>query len=136
MAMVKSASRSRGDSAVCPMPHRSRRSTGALAWDARRPYESGRAVRDPAGPGLVGAVARRARAHPLRRRRAERPARGRRETGCQRPQHGPLGPGPLAPGARGVRHVNELIRGADLTILVYFLVLNSFYALLLVLSIP
>ena len=32
--------------------------------------------------------------------------------------------------------MNELIRGADLTILVYFLVLNSFYALLLVLSIP
>lgn len=32
--------------------------------------------------------------------------------------------------------MNELIRGADLAILVYFLVLNSFYALLLVLSIP
>jgi len=32
--------------------------------------------------------------------------------------------------------VNELIRGTDFVILVYFLALNSFYALLLVLSIP
>jgi cellulose synthase/poly-beta-1,6-N-acetylglucosamine synthase-like glycosyltransferase len=32
--------------------------------------------------------------------------------------------------------VNELIRGTDFAILFYFLVLNSFYALLLVLSIP
>ncbi len=32
--------------------------------------------------------------------------------------------------------MNELIRGTDLAILLYFLILNSFYALLLVLSIP
>ena len=32
--------------------------------------------------------------------------------------------------------MSELVRGADLGILVYFLALNSFYALLLVLSIP
>src|ERR671922_284871 len=42
----------------------------------------------------------------------------------------------VASGARRVRRVNGLIRDANFAILVYFLALNSFYALLLVLSIP
>src|SRR5262249_62418950 len=47
--------------------------------------------------------------------------------------------GAAGAGAGGIRHMSVLttvVTTTDLTILVYFLVLNSFYALLLILSIP
>src|SRR6201987_202638 len=50
--------------------------------------------------------------------------------------YGAPGPGPLAAGLGGVRGVSELLIRGDYIILVYFLALNSFYALLLLLSIP
>src|SRR6185436_2359645 len=52
------------------------------------------------------------------------------------PRHGAARPRPLAAGAGGIRGVSSVIHGGDLAILLFFLVLNSFYALLLVLSIP
>src|SRR5213594_4326928 len=52
------------------------------------------------------------------------------------PRHGAARPRPFPAGARGIRGVSAVIHGGDLAILLFFLVLNSFYALLLVLSIP
>src|SRR5204863_158157 len=51
-------------------------------------------------------------------------------------RHGTPRPRPLAAGPGGVRRVTHLIQATGLAILAYFLALNSFYALLLVLSIP
>src|SRR5207249_3648992 len=81
---------------------------------------------------LVGAVASGARPHPLRRVGAQRPARRGGRRAPAQPRHGAARPRPFPAGARGIRGVSAVIHGGDLAILL----LNSFYALLLVLSIP
>src|SRR3989475_685725 len=85
---------------------------------------------------LVGAVAGWARRHPLRRGGAQRLARRGSRRAPAQSRHGAARPRPFPAGTRGVRGVSAVIHGGDLAILLYFLVLNSFYALLLVLSIP
>src|SRR5207253_5979234 len=78
----------------------------------------------------------RPRAHALRPTRPRRTTRGRGRCGHRRPRHGGTHPRPLVAGPRGVRRVNALIHTTDVVILTYFLALNTFYALLLVLAIP
>src|SRR5207244_2942017 len=78
----------------------------------------------------------RPRPHPLRCPGPQRAARRRSRRGPRGARYGGADPRALAPGPRGVRRVSELIRVTDVVILAYFLALNSFYALLLVLSIP
>src|SRR5207249_3241854 len=87
------------------------------------------ASRRGAPPAAVIRTARRSPAPPHHRvRRAPRaPAQSR--DGAARPR-------PCPAGARGIRGVSAVIHGGDLAILLFFLVLNSFYALLLVLSTP
>src|SRR5207244_2849807 len=85
---------------------------------------------------MVGAPARRPRPHAVRHRRAQCAARGGGGRARRGARHGAPRPRPLAAGAGGVRRVTHVIQATDLVILAYFLGLNSFYALLLVLSIP
>src|SRR3989441_788725 len=85
---------------------------------------------------LVGAFASGARPHALRRGGAQRPARRGGRRAPAQPRHGAARPRPLLAGVGGIRGVSAVIHGGDLAILLFFLVLNSFYALLLVLSIP
>src|SRR5712692_9325365 len=85
---------------------------------------------------MVGAVAGGARPHPLRRGGAQRLARRGSRRAPAQPRHGAPRPRPLPAGVGGVRGVSSVIHGSDLAILLYFLALNSFYALLLLLSIP
>src|SRR5207245_2678785 len=123
------------------VPRRGRGLAGArpgdpLARHDRRPEVPPRPAGGAARPGVVGAAARRPRPHALRRRRPQRPARGRSGWAPGGARHGGADPRTLAPGPRGVRRVSELIRVTDVVILAYFLALNTFYALLLVLSIP
>src|SRR5205807_7952673 len=72
----------------------------------------------------------------VRRRRAQRAARGGSERARRSSRHGATGPRALSAGPGGVRRVIHVIQVTDLVILEYFLGLNSFYALLLVLSMP
>src|SRR5205809_3452238 len=93
----------------------------------------------PPGQCVVGPTACGARVDALRRAGPQRVARGggRRRPLCTR--HGANGSRPAGAGAGGVRYmsaVTTIVGTTDLTILVYFLALNSFYAVLLVLSIP
>src|SRR2546430_13910656 len=74
--------------------------------------------------------------HSLRRVGAHRPARRGGRRAPAQPRHGAARPRPLLAGVGGIRGVSAVIHGGDLAILLFFLVLNSFYALLLVLSIP
>src|SRR5207249_819798 len=86
--------------------------------------------------GVVGAAARGPRAHALRRPGPEAAARSGDGWRARSPRHGPARPRPVDPGAGGVRRVRELIHVSDQGILIYFLALNSFYAVLMILSIP
>src|SRR5207249_2445565 len=85
---------------------------------------------------VVGAFAGGARPHPLWRGGAQRPARRGSRRIRAKPRHGAARPRPHPASAGGIRGVSSVIHGGDLAILLYFLVLNSFYALLLVLSVP
>src|SRR2546422_11472729 len=87
----------------------------------------------------VGAAARGARVDALRGSRPQRATRGRSRPGSLRARDGAAGPRTAGAGAGGVRRMSVLtsiVGVTELTILVYFLVLNSFYAVLLMLSIP
>src|SRR5207249_8839209 len=86
--------------------------------------------------GVVGAAARGPRAHALRRPGPEAAARSGDGWRARSPRDGPARPRPVDPGAGGVRRVRELIHVSDQGILIYFLALNSFYAVLMILSIP
>src|SRR2546426_7380329 len=112
------------------------RAGGALAGHDRRPGDAPARARGAAGSRVVGAVARGPRPHPLRRLRPERAAGNRSGRAHRGPRHGAAHPRPLAPGPGGIRRVTHVIQATDLLILAYFLGLNSFYALLLVLSTP
>src|SRR6266513_2290431 len=88
---------------------------------------------------MVGPPEGRSRADAVCRRGPERTARGRggRRHGC--PGHGEARARLAAAGAGGVRRMSALVTvlgTTDIVILLYFLILNSFYALLLILSIP
>src|SRR5690348_746457 len=85
---------------------------------------------------MVGAHPRGTRAHAFSECGSGRPASGRARPRRGRARYGAPGAGPLAAGPGGVRGVRDLLTRGDYIILVYFLALNSFYALLLILSIP
>src|SRR5207245_2772333 len=98
---------------------------------------------DPALPRLaefaarLGEPARGSRVDALRGSRPQRAPRGRSRPGSARARDGAAGPRTAGAGAGGVRRMSVLtsiVGVTDLTILVYFLVLNSFYAVLLMLS--
>src|SRR3989449_3394814 len=111
----------------------------ALARHDHRRVHAAAAQGRSARRGVVGTPASGARAHALRGRRPQRVARSRSRSRCECARSGEAGPGAAGPGAGGVRRMNILgtvVGTTDVTILVYFLVLNSFYALLLILSIP
>src|SRR6185436_1278482 len=85
---------------------------------------------------MVGPPPRRVGAHafwPDGQKRAP-PGGGRGERSGA--QHGSPGARIVLSGSRRVRRVSAFIHHADLAILIYFLALNSFYAVLLILSIP
>src|SRR5439155_123840 len=84
--------------------------------------------------GVVGAAARGPRAHALRRPGPEAAARSGDGWRARSPRDGPARPRPVDPGAGGVRRVRELIHVSDQGILIYFLALNSFYVVLMILS--
>src|SRR5256886_5213160 len=111
----------------------------ALARHDHRRIHAAAAQSRSARRGVVGTPPSGARAHALLGRRPQRVARSRSRSRCERARSGEAGPGAAGPGAGGVRRMNILgtvVGTTDVTILVYFLVLNSFYALLLILSIP
>src|SRR5256884_1048164 len=88
---------------------------------------------------MVGPPEGRSRADAVCRRGPERTARGRggRRHGCQ--GHGEARARLATAGAGGVRRMSALatvLGTTDMVILLYFLILNSFYAVLLILSIP
>src|SRR6185503_4789749 len=89
--------------------------------------------------GLVGAPARRARPDALWVRRPQCVARGGNRTAAARERGRAHGARIACPGAgrvRGMSTLTTLVSTTDLLILIYFLVLNSFYAILLICSIP
>src|SRR6266571_166917 len=117
------------------------RASRPLPRHDRRPGHAAARPRGVARPRVVGAHARGARAHPLRPRGPQRLAGGGGRSPCGGPGHGAARPRPLPAGPRGVRGVSlsvltAVLHGTDVVILAYFLVLNSFYALLLILSVP
>src|SRR5207244_1878215 len=109
---------------------------GALArHDRRSSHAAARSGRAPRSR-VVGAHPSRPRAHPLRGRGSGRAAARRARPRPVRTRYGAPRPRPLAAGVGGVRRVRELNGAGCYVIVVYFLALNSFYALLLILSIP
>src|SRR5439155_805510 len=125
-------------------PRYRRRLGGPGAGGALARHDRGREYAAPrtggaTGQCLVGTAAGRARPDAFRSARTQGPARGgsRLRRLCAR--HGADGPRPAGAGVGGVRDVSTLttlVGTTDLAILIYFLVLNSFYAVLLILSIP
>src|SRR5262249_2791496 len=112
---------------------------GALARHDRRRGHAPARHRGAAGQRVVGPAARGAGPDALWRPGSQRPARrrDRRQSVCRR--HRQNGAGAAGAGAGGIRHMSVLttvVTTTDLAILVYFLVLNSFYAVLLIFSIP
>src|SRR4029077_9783864 len=103
--------------------------------DHRSGHAAPSAKRSPRS-GVVGPDSRGPRAHPVRKHRPGCFAAGRARSRSGRARHGAPGPRSLASGPGGVRHVREILANGGYVILVYFLALNSFYALLLILSIP
>src|SRR3989449_426298 len=92
-----------------------------------------------AGHRVVGAAARGTRVDALRGSRPQRAPRGGGRRRSRRSGDGADGPWIAGAGTGGVRRMSTLtaiVGTTDLAILVYFLVLNSFYAVLLILSIP
>src|SRR5205823_34922 len=106
------ASRRHRPPAEAPAPHR--RSRAATSRGGCRPAGG-------AGAGPQRAARGRGRPEPLRQ--------------CDG-QDGAGVAGTSARGVRGMSVVTTIVGTTDVTILVYFLVLNSFYAVLLILSIP
>src|SRR5262249_25770413 len=114
----------------------SARPGSARAGTHRGSGHIGRPAAAPLGRGVVGAAAGGAGADPARRP-PPRPAAAR---GSPRPSRcalrRPADPRAVTAGAGGVRRVSTFIQGFDAVVVVYFVVLNSFYAVLLLCALP